>query len=503
SQKGRMTKKNTKRNQNDKKMTKQSDEPSSNDTDSQRDSAATNIKSNDQNSLSTVNDGSNTSNNDTFSCYNIPDAKEALNPTDASCNSDDDSSKDVTSLNSDDSSKDNAGCNSDDNSNPDDNSKDDTTCSSDDNSNHDDNSKDVTTCNSDDNFDNSKDTTNSTLSNGASINEQNSEPTSDNYILNAKQGLDNDTSNTEQNSEPTSDNYSLNVKQGLNNDTSNTEQNSEPTSDNYSLHVKQGLNIETSNTEQNSRSTSNKGQGSLSGDSNNTDNSQYLNLNPIKSIISLVSISILVAVIAITFGFAFYYEVASSVIMEYQVTSKYLADVISRHELSSKNSDKVAQYLNQLGDKIGKSGEAIEKMYSTGNFVLKELIAELKSINGEIYQEQVITRQDVMYFAERYEKILRIITKLRDEFRITKNELDDLYYLYNGMHHQFANGIKDVELFFDENKLELRERYRYNIEKLERNFGYLKQIMKKIPDIRYHINNLLSEFDKHRLVVIG
>ncbi|CAG8694043.1 2872_t:CDS:1, partial [Racocetra persica] len=184
-------------------------------------------------------------------------------------------------------------------------------------------------------------------------------------------------------------------------------------------------------------------------------------------------------------------------------TSKYLADVISRHELSSKNSDNVAQYLNQLGDKIGKSGEAIEKMYSTGNFVLKELMAELKSINGEIYQEQVITRQDVMYFAERYEKILRVITKLRDEFRITKNELDDLYDLNNGMHHQFANGIKDVELFFDENKLELRERYRYNIEKLERNFGYLKQIMKKIPDIRYHINNLLSEFDKHRLVVIG
>ncbi|CAG8662088.1 15207_t:CDS:2, partial [Cetraspora pellucida] len=233
-------------------------------------------------------------------------------------------------------------------------------------------------------------------------------------------------------------------------------------------------------------------------------------------------ISILVAVIAIIFGFAFYYEPVDLPIFgnlinttnllsrqlveldipEYRVTSKFLADVISRHELSSKNSDSVAQYLNQLGDKIIKSGEAIEKMYLTGNYVLKELMAELKSINDEIYQEKVITKQDAIYFVERHEKILTTITKLRDELKMTVNELNDLYNLYNGMHHQLVNGMKDVEFFFDGIKLELMERYRYDTGKLERNFGYLLQIMKKVPDIRHRINNLLSEFNKHRSAVI-
>ncbi|CAG8700480.1 24150_t:CDS:2 [Cetraspora pellucida] len=331
----------------------------------------------------------------------------------------------------------------------------------------------------------------------------------------------------------------LNAEQSLNN-TTNTEQNSSANSVEDNLigtqgqgsfvgdYAEQGLNNDASNTKQNSRTTSaednlnvTKDQGSFVGDASD-------------SIIN--KISILVAVIVIIFGFAFYYEPifeiffppvdlpifgnlinttnslsrqlveldipASSVIIEYRVTSKFLADVINRHELSSKNSDSVAQYLNQLGDKIIKSGEAIEKMYLTGNYVLKELMAELKSINDEIYQEKVITKRDAIYFVERHEKILTTITKLRDELRMTVNELDDLYNLYNGMHHQLANGMKDVEFFFSGIKLELMERYRYDTGKLEQNFGYLLQIMKKVPDIRHRINNLLSEFDKHRLAVI-
>ncbi|RIB26349.1 hypothetical protein C2G38_2163549 [Gigaspora rosea] len=238
----------------------------------------------------------------------------------------------------------------------------------------------------------------------------------------------------------------------------------------------------------------------------------------------LISIGILVAVIAI---FIFYYEPvdspifrnlinttnllsrqlaelnmpASSVILGYRVTSKSLADIINRNKLSSENSVNVAQYLNQLGDKLSNSGEAIEKMYLTGNYALNEIVSELSTINDEISREKIITRHDSVYFDERYEKILKAITKLRNQFQITLNELDELYDLYSGTRHQLANGMKDVELFFDEITPELKEYH--NMEKLKRNLGYLTQIMKKVPDFRSRISNILFEFNSHRSVLIG
>ncbi|CAG8689186.1 26815_t:CDS:2, partial [Dentiscutata erythropus] len=376
-----------------------------------------------------------------------------------------------------------------------------------------------------------QDSINSTFDNNISNTTQNSRSISDNDNSNSKQVLgyanfvdSNPTPNTKQNLRSTNDSNDPYAKQDqasiiTNNDSNNSfKQDLSSILDNYASNDKQNL-------------WSTSGHDSLNVRKINDD----LKVEKIKSIRSSKTISILVAVIAIIFGFAFYYGPifdmslppvdspifrdlinttnllsgqltelnipASSVIMGYRVTSKNLADIINRNKLSSKNSDKVAQYLNQLGDKISNSGEAIEKMYSTGNHALKEISSELRFINDEISQEQVITRQDAEYFAERYGKILNAITKLRDEFRITLNELDDLYDLYIGTHHQLANGMKDVELFFDEVTPELKKLY--NIEKLKRNLSYLKQIMKKIPDIRDRINKLLFEFNKHRLVLIG
>ncbi|CAG8453758.1 9882_t:CDS:2 [Scutellospora calospora] len=190
----------------------------------------------------------------------------------------------------------------------------------------------------------------------------------------------------------------------------------------------------------------------------------------------------------------------SSVIIEYRITSQYLADIISRNEPPSSNSDVVAQYLNQLGDKISNSGEAIEKIYPDGNNALMELGAELKSIIDEIEPDQVLTKKNTNYFAERCRKILSIVTNLRDKFQKIINELDDLY---NGIHthHQLSNGINDVEVFFEKITPELEERH--DSERLKRDFNYLKQTMKKIPNIRYQISCLLSEFNNHRQMLIG
>ncbi|CAG8484577.1 5389_t:CDS:2, partial [Dentiscutata heterogama] len=354
---------------------------------------------------------------------------------------------------------------------------------------------------------------------------QSSRFTSNNDNFNTKEDqdsinsrFDNNISNTTLNSRSISDNSP----------TPNTKQILRFTNDNNDPYTKQDqASIITNNDSNNSFKHTHNLSSILDNDaSNDKQVSDDLKVEKIKSIRSSKTISILVAVIAIIFGFAYYYEPvdspifrdlinttnllsgqlaelntpASSVIMGYRVTSKNLADIINRNKLSSKNSDNVAHYLNQLGDKISNSGEAIEKMYSTGNHALKKLSSELRSIDDEISQEQVITRQDAIYFAERYGKILNTITKLRDEFRITLNELDDLYDLYIGMHHQLANGMKDVELFFDEVTPELEKIY--NIGKLKRNLNYLKQIMKKVPDIRDRINNLLFEFNKQRRVLI-
>ncbi|RIA89155.1 hypothetical protein C1645_212777 [Glomus cerebriforme] len=157
---------------------------------------------------------------------------------------------------------------------------------------------------------------------------------------------------------------------------------------------------------------------------------------------------------------------ASSVIIEYRVTSQYLADIITRKELPLDNSNEIAQYLHQLGKQTLNSGEAIERMYST----------------------------------ERYGKILNIITNLRDKFKETENELDELHTLYNGKRHRLANGINDVEIFFEKSTPVLNEYY--DMERVKRDLGYLKRIMEKVPDIRKQINYLLSEFNQHRLALI-
>ncbi|CAG8538012.1 9922_t:CDS:2 [Scutellospora calospora] len=254
----------------------------------------------------------------------------------------------------------------------------------------------------------------------------------------------------------------------------------------------------------------------------------------ISSLMSLANFSILIVVISIILRFAFFYQPffeiffppldwpifrsltnttnlisgqlaelnipASSVIIEYRVTSQYLADIIDRNELSQNNSDNVAQYLNQLGDKIRYSGEAIEKMYPVGRRALKELGMELKDINNKIKPGQVLTQENVTYFVERYGKILNVVTNLRDKFQLILNELDDLYILYNGTHHQLANGMNDVVFFFEKITPELEEYY--DMEQLKRDLGYLKQIMEKVPNIRYQINRLLSEFNNHRQMLI-
>ncbi|CAG8507010.1 7381_t:CDS:2 [Cetraspora pellucida] len=248
----------------------------------------------------------------------------------------------------------------------------------------------------------------------------------------------------------------------------------------------------------------------------------------------LLLASILIVIVAIIFKFVFHYEPifelffppfdwpifrdltnttglisgqlaelnipASSVIINYRVTSQYLADVIDRNDLSPNNSDEIAQYLNQLGDKIGNSGKTIEKMYPVGNMVLREIVMELKFIIDNIRSGQILSQQNVTYLADRYGKILSTVTKLRDKFQKITDELDDLYILYNGTHHQLANGIDDVELFFEEITPELGEYY--DMEQLKRDLGYLKQIMEKVPDIRRQIHRLLSEFNNHRQILI-
>ncbi|CAG8481551.1 25537_t:CDS:2 [Gigaspora margarita] len=190
---------------------------------------------------------------------------------------------------------------------------------------------------------------------------------------------------------------------------------------------------------------------------------------------------------------------ASSDIIGYRETSQYLADIIDRNDLSPNNSANVAQYLNQLGDKISHSGEAIEKMYPIGHSVLKEIGIELKSIINSIRPEQVLTPENVTYFEIRYGKILSIVTKLRDNFQNVIEELDELNILYNGTYHQLVNGINDVEIFFEKITPELEEFY--DMEQLKRDLGYLKEIMKKVPNIRYQIYHLKSEFDKHRKIL--
>ncbi|CAG8800113.1 22359_t:CDS:1, partial [Dentiscutata erythropus] len=49
------------------------------------------------------------------------------------------------------------------------------------------------------------------------------------------------------------------------------------------------------------------------------------------------------------------------------------------------------------------------------------------------------------------------------------------------MHHQLVNGISDLELFFEKLTPELEEIFDMN--QLKRDLGYLKQTMKKVPDI--------------------
>ncbi|GBB84607.1 hypothetical protein RclHR1_11180008 [Rhizophagus clarus] len=165
---------------------------------------------------------------------------------------------------------------------------------------------------------------------------------------------------------------------------------------------------------------------------------------------------------------------ASSVIIKYRVTSQYLADIITRRKLPLDNSDEVAQYLRQLGKQTLNSGEAIEKMYCTSDSALKDL--------------------------ERYGKILNIVTSLRDRFKETKDELDELHTLYNGAMHQLANGMNDVETFFEKFTPVLNEYY--DMEKVKRSLGYLKRIMETVPDIKKQINDLSSKFNQHRLALI-
>ncbi|RHZ60961.1 hypothetical protein Glove_350g145 [Diversispora epigaea] len=184
---------------------------------------------------------------------------------------------------------------------------------------------------------------------------------------------------------------------------------------------------------------------------------------------------------------------ASHVIIEYRVTSEYLADIITRKGLPLDNSDKIAQYLRKLGKQTLNSGEAIERMYSTSNSGLKELGMELKFIIEKIHPDQILTRQNETYFAERYKKILDIVTRLRDKFKETKDELDEL-------HNRLANGMNDVEIFFEKISPVLNEYY--DMEQVKRDLGYLKQIMEKVPDIREQINHLLYEFNQHRLALI-
>ncbi|CAG8794944.1 24351_t:CDS:1, partial [Dentiscutata erythropus] len=184
----------------------------------------------------------------------------------------------------------------------------------------------------------------------------------------------------------------------------------------------------------------------------------------------------------------------------YRTTSQYLADVIDRNELSPNNSANVAQYLNQLGDKISYSGEAIEKMYPVGHSVLKEIGTELNFIIESIRPEQVLTPENVSFFENRYGKIISTVTKLKNNFQEIIDELDELYILYNGTYHQLENGMNDVELFFEKITPELEEFY--DMEQLKRDLGYLKQTMKKVPDIRYQIHHLLSEFNNHRQILI-
>ncbi|RIB16646.1 hypothetical protein C2G38_2038405 [Gigaspora rosea] len=138
-------------------------------------------------------------------------------------------------------------------------------------------------------------------------------------------------------------------------------------------------------------------------------------------------------------------------------------------------------------------------MYPIGHSVLKEIGIELKSITDRIRPEQVLTPENVTYFEIRYGKILSIVTKLRDNFQNVIEELDELNILYNGT-YQLVNGINDVELFFEKITPELEEVY--DMEQLKRDLGYLKEIMKKVPNIRYQINRLKSEFDNHRKILL-
>ncbi|CAG8483317.1 4223_t:CDS:2 [Racocetra persica] len=198
---------------------------------------------------------------------------------------------------------------------------------------------------------------------------------------------------------------------------------------------------------------------------------------------------------------------APSEIIKCNVKSRSLANRATHNPLLINNSTEVVQYsaevvqyLNDLGDKTFNLGQTLERMYPTGEFVLKKLGMELGFIIDKIQPNQVLTRKNVIFFERRYRMILDIITTLRDRFEKVMKDLDEVYYVYSGRKYQLKNGIKDVEVFFSRNFPILDSLY--DTERITRDLAYLKRIMGKIPDTRNQISYLLFEFNQHRQVLI-
>ncbi|CAG8517728.1 15892_t:CDS:2 [Cetraspora pellucida] len=191
---------------------------------------------------------------------------------------------------------------------------------------------------------------------------------------------------------------------------------------------------------------------------------------------------------------------APSDIMRCSFRSSSLAHKVAYNQHLFNDSVEMVKYLNDLSDKTFDLGQAIEKMYPTGEFTLRVLGKELSFIVDQIQPDQVLTQKNIVFFEIRYRMILKVVTDLRDRFQKVMKELDEVYIAYSGRKYQLKHGMNDIETFF--NRIAPILDPLYDTERITRDLAYLKRIMGQIPNIRNQISYLLFEFNQHRQVLI-
>ncbi|CAG8786441.1 3885_t:CDS:2, partial [Dentiscutata erythropus] len=151
----------------------------------------------------------------------------------------------------------------------------------------------------------------------------------------------------------------------------------------------------------------------------------------------------------------------SAQIIDQRPTGIFIANVADKVGRASQTENQmIVQYLKDLAESAYQTGKKVEKVFSTGEYLITRIGNEITSIRETLVLDTILSRRNITFLSNRINKLLFQITEFRDQFKAIIVAIDAEEKVWNGTNYGI-NSFPDIENYFELIKTAGRKIYKW------------------------------------------